>query len=75
MITSRAMHSLGLALVPGGDGSVGVFKHLGIGRAAGGGVRVGQGLPVSFHFAGDGPNPAQWDLCGDAGMVRWSDPL
>ncbi len=44
-------HLPGLALVPSGDQAFRVGEHLSVGRAPSGGLSVGLGLPLSFHFS------------------------
>ena len=40
----------GLALVPGGDQAFSIFKHLGVGRAPGGGHSFGLGVEAKLSF-------------------------
>jgi hypothetical protein len=44
-------HSLGLALIPGGDQPLGILKHLGIGCSPGHSLFLGSLPALILHFA------------------------
>jgi hypothetical protein len=48
---NKHRHSLGLALIPGGDQAFGILKHLGVGRGAHRGLFLRDGAALILHLA------------------------